>query len=231
MRNESLSRGLHLEVPTHEAGWFSTVPPASRYPLANLGWTKEDYHEHPHPPSRIRRPSHDRPQVDDPVYFRRRDGDAIWRGQAVYQRYGLMDHGSVWGHGSLRGMDFSAQTLHLVGRSLRKSLARERYGKRYTELDEDQRTVVDARAIKEIKENTYDPGTGELRVSPAMATAIQEARGYWDRLLRHGDRTHGFLPNTVKTAGQRRDLGAFFYWTGWAAGVKRPAHDLTYTNN
>ena len=33
----------------------------------------------------------------------------------VFQRYGLMDHGSVWGHGTLRGMDFSAHTLHCVG--------------------------------------------------------------------------------------------------------------------
>ena len=38
----------------------------------------------------------------------------ILAGQNVYQRYGLMDHGSVWGHGSLRGMDFSAFTLHCV---------------------------------------------------------------------------------------------------------------------
>ena len=32
----------------------------------------------------------------------------ILAGQDVYQRYGLMDHGSVWGHGSQRGMEFSA---------------------------------------------------------------------------------------------------------------------------
>ena len=37
------------------------------------------------------------------------------RGQDVYQRYGLMDHGSVWGNGTLRGMDFSAHTLHCIG--------------------------------------------------------------------------------------------------------------------
>ena len=43
------------------------------------------------------------------------DREAIMRGQDVYQRYGLMDHGSVWGHGSLRGMDFSAHTLHCLG--------------------------------------------------------------------------------------------------------------------
>jgi len=40
------------------------------------------------------------------------DRAAILHGQDVYQRYGLMDHGSVWGHGTLRGMDFSAYTLH-----------------------------------------------------------------------------------------------------------------------
>src|SRR5512137_2454509 len=48
------------------------------------------------------------------------DGAAIRRGQDVYQRYGLMDHGSVWGHGSLRGMDFSAYTLHCEGELLRQ---------------------------------------------------------------------------------------------------------------
>jgi nitric oxide reductase subunit B len=29
-------------------------------------------------------------------------------GQNVYQRFGLMDHGAVWGHGAQRGSEFSA---------------------------------------------------------------------------------------------------------------------------
>ena len=53
------------------------------------------------------------------------DGAAILRGQDVYQRYGLMDHGSVWGHGSLRGMDFSAYTLHCMGELVREYLGSE----------------------------------------------------------------------------------------------------------
>ncbi|NLT68372.1 MAG: nitric-oxide reductase large subunit, partial [Acidobacteria bacterium] len=46
------------------------------------------------------------------------DGETIFTkadiiaGQDVFQRYGLMDHGSIWGHGSQRGMEFSAVTLH-----------------------------------------------------------------------------------------------------------------------
>ena len=51
------------------------------------------------------------------------DHASIMRGQDVYQRYGLMDHGSVWGHGTLRGMDFSADTLHRIGQHMRDFMA------------------------------------------------------------------------------------------------------------
>ena len=54
-------------------------------------------------------------KVADPegkVLFLKSD---IIDGQDVYQRYGLMDHGSVWGHGSQRGMEFSAKTLRHLG--------------------------------------------------------------------------------------------------------------------
>ena len=42
----------------------------------------------------------------------------IMAGQQVWQKYGLMDLGSVWGHGTYRGPDFSAQALHNVGQYL-----------------------------------------------------------------------------------------------------------------
>ena len=44
----------------------------------------------------------------------------IIKGQNAYQRYGLMDLGSVWGHGTLRGLDFSATTLNLTGRYMQR---------------------------------------------------------------------------------------------------------------
>ena len=48
------------------------------------------------------------------VLFQKSD---IMAGQNVYQRYGLMDHGAVWGHGSQRGPEFSAHTLHIMAES------------------------------------------------------------------------------------------------------------------
>ena len=59
----------------------------------------------------------------------------ILAGQDVYQRYGLMDHGSVWGHGSQRGMEFSAVTLHRIGEKVREEISNAAYGRAYASLD------------------------------------------------------------------------------------------------
>ncbi len=157
--------------------------------------------------------------------------DEILRGQHIYQRYGLMDHGSVWGHGSLRGMDFSAQTLHMMGESVRKYLSETRFGREYAGLSVEDKAVVDALTTLEIKTNTYNADTGELTISPAMATAFDDSSRFWQNLFTKGDPTHGFLANAVPTAEEREALASFFFWTAWAAGTNRPGSNLTYTNN
>ncbi|MFQ5808970.1 MAG: nitric-oxide reductase large subunit [Armatimonadota bacterium] len=159
------------------------------------------------------------------------DKATIMRGQHIYQRYGLMDHGSVWGHGSLRGMDFSAQTLHLMGESIRYHLCVGRYGRPYDALGREERAVVDALTEDDIKQNTYDPSTGELTISEEKALAFRNIEAYWEKTFGEGDEAHGFLPGTVKTAEERKDIAAFFFWTAWAAGTNRPDKNYTYTNN
>src|SRR4030042_6340678 len=62
-------------------------------------------------------------------------------GQGVYQRYGLMDHGSVWGHGSQRGMAVWAVTLHRIGETVRAQLAEEGFGRPYDQLSGDDRDI------------------------------------------------------------------------------------------
>ena len=47
-------------------------------------------------------------------------GDDIGEGQAVFLRYGLMDNGSIWGHGAYLGPDYSAEALHRIGRGHRR---------------------------------------------------------------------------------------------------------------
>jgi len=159
------------------------------------------------------------------------DKATILRGQAVYQKYGLMDHGSVWGHGTQRGMDFSAESLHLIGVYMRDYYSNERDSKAYDALDVEQKAIVDATVVSEIKKNNYDKGEDELRLSPAQVYAFNELTKYWDNMFAKGEETYGFLPDTVKTEEERKNLATFFFWTAWAAGTNRLEGDLTYTNN
>ena len=40
------------------------------------------------------------------------DRGAILHGQDVFLKYGLMEHGTLWGHGAYLGPDCSAEYLH-----------------------------------------------------------------------------------------------------------------------
>jgi nitric oxide reductase subunit B len=165
---------------------------------------------------------------DGTALFTKQD---ILAGQDVYQRYGLMDHGSVWGHGSQRGMEFSAVTLHRVGETVRARLAEEGFGRPYDQLGGEDRDIVDLRTRNEIKENRYDAATDTLRLSPAQAAAVIETGSFWETTFRDGDQRYGFLPNTVPTAEERQQIGRFFFWTAWVASANRPGEDHSYTNN
>jgi nitric oxide reductase subunit B len=164
------------------------------------------------------------------------DGDAIRRGQDIFQRYGLMDHGSVWGHGSLRGMDFSALTLHYVGHLVREYVgsAEQPPADGFQRLPQTPRRdldELDARVIRELRTNRYDEPSNTLHLLPAQAYALQELRKYWDREFLEGDSHYGFLPKCIPTPQERQDLADFFYWTAWAAGTNRPGLNYSYTNN
>jgi nitric oxide reductase subunit B len=155
----------------------------------------------------------------------------ILAGQDVYQRYGLMDHGSVWGHGSQRGPEFSAKTLHIVGETVRGELTRREYGSSYGDLAPEDRDVIDLRVRRELKTNRYDPKSGVLRLTASQVGALSDVEAFWERTFRDGEERYGLLPGTVRTAGERRQIARFFFWTAWAASADRPGKDYSYTNN
>jgi nitric oxide reductase subunit B len=165
---------------------------------------------------------------DGAALFTKQD---ILAGQDVYQRYGLMDHGSVWGHGSQRGMEFSAVTLHLIGETVRARLAEQEFGRPYDQLGGEDRDLIDLRTRREMKSNSYDGGTDTLRLTPAQAAAVVDNARFWETTFRDGETRYGFLPNTVPTAEERQQIGRFFFWTAWVASANRPGEDHSYTNN
>jgi nitric oxide reductase subunit B len=162
------------------------------------------------------------------------DHDAIMRGQDVYQRFGLMDHGTVWGHGTQRGMDFSAYTLHCMAALVKQyhladgqpslSAYQDLPPKPEKDLGE-----LGAQVVKEMRTNRFDGS--KLTLTPAQAYAFGQMRLFWEKEFAEGDEHYGFLKDTVPSAKERQDIADFFFWTAWAAGTNRPGLDYTYTNN
>jgi nitric oxide reductase subunit B len=155
----------------------------------------------------------------------------IYAGQNVYQRYGLMDHGAVWGHGSQRGSEFSAASLHILAGSIGDYFAKEGYGKPYNALSALEREIIDVRVKNEIKTNRYDAAKDTLTLTLPQVEAFNKVRQHWEEVFKNGEKANGFLPGTIGDEQQRLQVSRFFFWTAWVASTLRPGKDYTYTNN
>lgn len=162
------------------------------------------------------------------VLFQKSD---LIAGQDVYQRYGLMDHGAVWGHGSQRGPEFSAASLHLIAEAIGDYLAQKDYGKPYNSLDDLQKGLIDVKTAHETKPNRYDAATDTLTLTAAQVEGLDRVKQHWDNIFKAGEQRYGFLPDTIADAEQRLQISRFFFWTAWVASTLRPGTDYSYTNN
>lgn len=170
-------------------------------------------------------------QVVDPrgaVVFSKAD---IQRGQEVFLKYGLMDNGSIWGHGGYLGPDFSASYLHNLALHLAESLAERRYGRPLNELAAEDRTAVEALVRFELKQNRYDPDAGLLTFTDGEVESYRRQLDWWADYFSEPS-GNGGLPRKFLTHGaELNSLTAFFAWTAWASVTNRPGESSSYTNN
>ena len=162
------------------------------------------------------------------VLFQKSD---IIAGQDVYQRYGLMDHGAVWGHGSQRGPEFSVASLHLIAEAIGDYYAQKDYGKPYNSLDDLQQGLVDVKTTHETKPNRYDAAKDTLTLTAAQVEGLNRVKQHWEIIFKDGEQRYGFLPDTIAVAEQRLQISRFFFWAAWVASTLRPGTDYSYTNN
>lgn len=157
--------------------------------------------------------------------------DHIMAGQQIWQRYGLMDVGSVWGHGTYRGPDFTAQSLHMMGQIMRTKMAQDKYSRPYAELEAIPKGAVNETVLQQIKGNRYEASTDVLTLSPLQEAALIEIRAFYNTLFTLGDSKGPIRAGTIKNQDDIKDLSDFFFWTAWCAGTVRPGDTLTYTCN
>ena len=153
----------------------------------------------------------------------------ILEGQAVFQRYALMEYGSMFGDGANRGPDFTAEALHYVSQYMNDYYQ--------SQLKADTNTDIIKKGIAEqvkaeIKNNAYNNNYNSVTLSDAQAYAVSELIKYYNQKFTNPSSSGAFKPSAYITeADELRSLTAFFFWGAWVCGVERPGEHYSYTHN
>ena len=158
-------------------------------------------------------------------------GDDIRGGQAVFLKYGLMDNGSIWGHGAYLGPDYSAAALHRIGEDAAAAIAQERHQQPLAALTPGQQAAVRAETAVELKTNRYDAASDTLQLTPAEAAAYRQQLPYWTDYFRHPERNGGLKAGLITDPAELHQFTAFVTWAAWASVANRPGENYSYTNN
>lgn len=141
----------------------------------------------------------------------------ITKGQELFQARGLMEYGSIMGHGAYLGPDFTADYLRRAT-DITAGLQKESGIQDPTEQN-----------VKDWRTNRYKDGT--LTFSANQTTAYNRLLGYYENYFGAQAAKNGLLKNDISKPASVRSLTSFFAWTAWASAADRPGHNYSYTNN
>ncbi len=145
-------------------------------------------------------------------------GEDVRGGQEVFLRNGIMEYGSIFGHGAYLGPDFTADYLHRAAVDVEQYYAR-------SGGDAHRRTVADFHT------NLHDPGSGTLAYSAARTAAHRRLERHYHDFFADPGGGHGLRPAAIADPRDTRRLAAYFAWSAWVATARRPGEDYSYTNN
>ena len=152
------------------------------------------------------------------VLFDRKD---VIAGQELFLKNGLMEYGSIFGHGAWLGPDYTTDYLHRSA-----EIANQFYGSNSNDADTPKKET-----IADFKTNRYDPTTRVLTYSAAQTEAFQKLKTYYGDFFSAPSTKFGLRPNVITDQDQIRQLTAFFSWSAWTAATLRPGKNYSYTNN
>jgi nitric oxide reductase subunit B len=167
--------------------------------------------EHPPIPQRVVAP-------DETCLF---IGDDIMSGQHLFQKYGLMQFGTLFGHGAYLGPDFTAQYLHRAGQAMLD----------FYQAQGLSAPDAEARVQRDLKTNAYDAQTQTLTYTAAQAHAFFELERFYRTWFGPADQQTGLKRPHIADPEHVHSLTAYFSWAAWAASATRPGTDYSYTNN
>src|SRR5579885_459655 len=144
----------------------------------------------------------------------------ILDGMNIFERYGVMEYGTIYGHGAYLGPDFTADYLHRAAQFLLQ---------RYFHTGGADSAA--ARVIAELHSNTYDAATGTLQWSDARADAHRMLLTYYRQMFSAAHPAEGLQAHLIPSTDEIGKMVDFFAWTAWTATANRPGPPYSFTNN
>ncbi len=145
----------------------------------------------------------------------------VREGQHLFQKFGLMQFGTLYGHGAYLGPDFTAQYLHLGGGEMLGFYRAQGM----SEAD------AAARVKEELRGNQYDGRTDTLTFGRGQAHAYAKMLGYYADWFGPFEQQQGLRRPHLQDQEAVRCLTAYFSWAAWTCSTERPGKAYTYTNN
>ncbi len=147
--------------------------------------------------------------------------DDIIEGQQLFQKYGLMQFGTIFGHGAYLGPDFTAQYLHLSGEEMLNFYR----GQGLSQAE------AAYRVKQELKTNAYDQKTGDLKFSSGQGHAFSRMLDFYRSWFGPREQQKGLRRPYLRDPEAVRKLTSYFAWSAWASAALREDRAYTYTNN
>jgi len=155
--------------------------------------------------------------------------DDVQSGKAVFQENGLMNQGSILGHGSYYDTDYTADALESKTEYMREYYAQERHGQNYTALNASVQAGIDQEVRQELQSSRYQPDRVEY--SDAEVYAHQQVREEYVERYYEGDRERGIPEGQVPSAEEAEEFADFALWTAWISHTDRPDSEASFTND
>lgn len=157
--------------------------------------------------------------------------ESILKGQAIFQKFALMEYGSMFGDGAYRGPDYTAESLHYIA-----IFISDYYKRQLKSQSIDNQNIkelgIAQRVKNELKVNRYNRSNNSVVLSEAQAYAAKEIATYYERVfVGHGEKKADFPSGYITDLNEITHLSAFFFWGGWVCAAERPGNNYSYTHN
>jgi len=144
----------------------------------------------------------------------------IVQGKAYFQKYVLMDQGTLLGNGAYIGPDYTAWILHEKIVKLQDIYAQEEYGKNYVELTKDEKARVDYLVKEDVRKKSILK-EGITQITPEHEKAWLQVKEKLVDYLVNGNPQYAMVGGIIKPE-EAEKMAAFIDWTTLVAVTPRP---------